>query len=218
MSYINTRPGSSHDFALRDIMQTSPSYIANCRQSVETPAISDEGLIRLVIRRGDEWKLAFATLVERYWAWIHRRCLMRLGNPWDAEDATQEVILSLSRGLGSFAGRSSFLGWLRRVVDNECKTFAMRQARYQPTDHLDQLIEHAQIVQFQEADSMEKAIRVRRTLAALPVPARDILQLRFFKGFSLEQISQLLDISLSAAKMRLYRAFEHFKRLYNSIP
>lgn len=198
-------------------MQTSRSFDSKCGYSFALPVLSDEKLIGLISQKQDQWQAAFASLVERYRAWIYKRCLMRLGNPSDAEDATQDVILRLYHGLGSFEGRGSFLGWLYRVIDNHCNTFAMRQAKYQPTERLDQLIEQFQVMHSQETDSMETVSQVRRTLAALPMQARDILQLRFFKGCSLKQISELLGISLSAAKMRLYRALEQFKRLYIEI-
>ena len=44
--------------------------------------------------------------------------------------------------------------------------------------------------------------------------AREVLQLRFFHDYSLEEIAATLSISLSAAKMRLYRALEQFRTGY----
>jgi RNA polymerase sigma-70 factor (ECF subfamily) len=44
-----------------------------------------------------------------------------------------------------------------------------------------------------------------------------VLRLRFFEDRSLEEIAAVLTISLSAAKMRLYRALEQFSRHYQAL-
>jgi len=47
--------------------------------------------------------------------------------------------------------------------------------------------------------------------------SREVLMLRFFQDLSLESIATLLAISLSAAKMRLYRALEQFRVEYLAV-
>ena len=44
--------------------------------------------------------------------------------------------------------------------------------------------------------------------------AREVLGLRFYRESSLDEIARTLGISLSAAKMRLYRALEQFEASY----
>ncbi|MEN8801096.1 MAG: sigma factor-like helix-turn-helix DNA-binding protein, partial [Thiogranum sp.] len=44
--------------------------------------------------------------------------------------------------------------------------------------------------------------------------AREVLLLRFYRECSLEEIATTLAISLSAAKMRLYRSLEQFRVAY----
>ena len=48
----------------------------------------------------------------------------------------------------------------------------------------------------------------------LPPRAREVLGLRFFGEASLDEIARTLGISLSAAKMRLYRALALFEANY----
>jgi RNA polymerase sigma-70 factor (ECF subfamily) len=57
----------------------------------------------------------------------------------------------------------------------------------------------------------EESNRVREVLARLPSKSRDVLMLRFYRDLSLEDIAVTLDVGLSAAKMRLYRAMAQFK-------
>jgi RNA polymerase sigma factor (sigma-70 family) len=47
---------------------------------------------------------------------VLRRCARILPHPSDAEDACQEALLAVARGIGTFAGRSRFTTWLYPVV------------------------------------------------------------------------------------------------------
>ena len=53
-------------------------------------------------------------------------------DPADAEDATQETLLAVVRGLPRFDGRSSFATWTHRVATNTCLD-AIRRQRRRPT-------------------------------------------------------------------------------------
>ncbi|MDH3609812.1 MAG: hypothetical protein OEQ24_11300 [Gammaproteobacteria bacterium] len=41
------------------------------------------------------------------------------------------------------------------------------------------------------------------------------MELRFFQDLSLDELSKYLNIKLSATKMRLYRALDQFKLIYD---
>lgn len=45
---------------------------------------------------------------------------------------------------------------------------------------------------------------------------REIITLRFISELSLEEMAEILDLKLSATKMRLYRAMEKFKKVYRN--
>jgi RNA polymerase sigma-70 factor, ECF subfamily len=55
---------------------------------------------------------------------------------------------------------------------------------------------------------------VNDTLQKLSEEEREIISLRFISDLSLAEMSDVLDIKLSATKMRLYRAMERFKSVY----
>lgn len=49
---------------------------------------------------------------------VYRVALRMLGNPTDAEDATQEILMRVVNGLGSFRGESAFGTWVYRIASN----------------------------------------------------------------------------------------------------
>jgi len=55
---------------------------------------------------------------------------------------------------------------------------------------------------------------VQQVLMQVPVQHRDILVLRYYQDLSVEEISEVLGCSISAAKVRLHRARQHFKEKY----
>ncbi len=58
------------------------------------------------------------------------------------------------------------------------------------------------------------AATVSDALAGIAEPGRQVLYLRFYEDCSLAEIAHRLDISLSAAKMRLYRGLEQLRDWY----
>ena len=53
------------------------------------------------------------------------------------------------------------------------------------------------------------------TLNELPTQTMEVLELRFFEGKSFREISYILNIGESGAKMRLYRAVEKLRKQFN---
>jgi RNA polymerase sigma-70 factor, ECF subfamily len=175
----------------------------------------DESLVGQAISQLPGAEAAFAVLVARYHPWIYRRCLFRLGNHHDAEDATQDIVLRIHDCLHQFQGRSLFKSWLNTIVRNYCVTFAMRRSRYITDEDIDTLLDSDSPKKPDDpVDALANEELVKQTISSLPDNARQVINLRFFAGFSLEEIASSLDLTLSAAKARLYRAIELLKQFY----
>jgi len=77
------------------------------------------------IRRNDRDEEAWCEFVKRYGSRIYDWCRIRKLAPPDAEDVTQEVLVSLAKHLGTFEydPNATFRGWLRRVAENSITDF-----------------------------------------------------------------------------------------------
>ena len=51
-----------------------------------------------------------------------------LGDPADAQDATQEILLRVARGLATYRGESALTTWAYRVASNHLLTARQRRA------------------------------------------------------------------------------------------
>jgi RNA polymerase sigma-70 factor (ECF subfamily) len=167
-------------------------------------------------RQGDAH--AFETLFRKYQTYVYNIGLGMLSNSEDAADVTQETFLRLHRSLDSFRGDSSFSTWLYRVAVNLCITELRRKSRTR-FQFLDDLAHDEEATLFEEsgptpdeAMALEEDRRVvHQVLRTLPPDYRAIMVLRHFQQLAYEEIAEVLDLSLSQVKTRLFRARKMFK-------
>jgi RNA polymerase sigma factor (sigma-70 family) len=88
---------------------------------------TDADDVELVRRIRDGDRDALERLVLRHQNWIYNIVLRMVYHPYDAEDATQEVLIKLLTKLSTFEARSSFRTWLYRIVVNH--VLNMKRAR-----------------------------------------------------------------------------------------
>jgi RNA polymerase sigma-70 factor (ECF subfamily) len=167
-------------------------------------------------RQGDA--LAFETLFRKYQTYVYNIGLGMLCNSEDAADITQETFLRLHRNLESFRGDASFSTWLYRVTVNLCITELRRKSRtrFQFLDELSHEEDAALLEEVgpspEEAMALEEDRKVvHQVLRTLPPDYRAIMVLRHFQQLAYEEIAQVLGLSLSQVKTRLFRARKMFK-------
>src|SRR5688572_5192605 len=89
--------------------------------------VADPGDLVLVRRIQNGDREALEALVKRHQDWIYNIVLRMVYHPYDAEDATQEILIKLLTKLSTFEGRSSLRTWLYRLVCNH--VLNMKRAR-----------------------------------------------------------------------------------------
>lgn len=144
---------------------------------------------------------------------LARRMLNRVE---DAEDLTQDVLLKLARKLVQFRGDSSLDTWVYRVTVNAALDFR-RKRDHQPVtggDPYDEFLEngaYARIVPLwrdpqQRALNTEARGIVEQAVQELPENYRDVYLLTDIEELPIVDVSELLQISVAAAKSRLHRS------------
>jgi RNA polymerase sigma-70 factor (ECF subfamily) len=158
---------------------------------------------------------AFRTLVLRHKDHVLANCRFLSGSEDEAEDLAQEVFLKVYTGLAGFEGRSRFRTWLHRLKVNHCLSW-LRKRRREP--HLD--IDDPKVRDelppdtdtcIRAEDRFALQERIREILDRMPENLRVPLVMCDVDGMSYEGIASMLNISLSATKMRIKRARELFR-------
>jgi len=126
----------------------------------------------------------------------------------EAADVAQEVFTTAYRKLATFDGRSKFSTWLYRVTVNR----AIQSTRSRKGKGWLPLQEGVNDSIVLAPDLPDGA--VSQALAQLASADRAILTLFYWEELSLAEIAQSMDCNENAAKTRLFRARERFKKLY----
>ena len=152
----------------------------------------------------------YAVLMRRHQALIRRICAGILVEAADLDDVQQEVMLKVFQKLGSFKQRSAFKTWLTRIVMNQCFTCNRKaQRRVRDVDP-----GGGDLIDRVAADEQSPAAPdddFGQLIAGLSSDERSILTLKFVAELEFGEIAGLLDMKLSTAKMRYYRALDKLK-------
>lgn len=173
---------------------------------IDLRKLSDEALVKRVIDQRFQDESSFAELVRRYQGRVFATCLRMMEDTHLAEDMTQEALFRAYRKLASFEGRSSFSTWLYRLTVNVClnELKRLRRTVHLPLDELNEFPLGPNQVGSDPDQAHQQEFR--QALNELPEQYREILQLRELEGRSYQEIASRMEISLSAAKMRVQRA------------
>ena len=153
---------------------------------------------------------AFAELVRRYEHRVRAMLFRLLDDDRDVEEATQDAFVQAWRNLDRFRGDAAVFTWLYRIAVNEALA-RLRRKRLATTD-LDDVAETAYAAA-DAADEPERAAEAGELQAFLAASIRRLspdyrapLVLRDVVGLSNQEVADILELSLPAAKSRIHRA------------
>jgi RNA polymerase sigma factor (sigma-70 family) len=163
-------------------------------------------------KHGDE--RAFASLLNRYRDPIYYMLLKMVTNASDAEDLTIEAFGKAFRNLDSYTPNYAFSTWLFKIATNNCIDF-IRKKQASPSlmdSHPDNLDDITSNIQSDTPDpeeiliNQQKVIQLREIVNQLKPGYKALIELRYFKEYSYEEISTTLNIPIGTVKAQLYRA------------
>jgi RNA polymerase sigma-70 factor (ECF subfamily) len=148
-------------------------------------------------------------LFERYSPAVFGYLYGMSGDRHLAEDLTSETFYRAMRALDGFRGDSSVKTWLIRIARN---LYLNRKRRDDRSQSLDDLEERGMTAATREPDPETRFIReeeseaIRCALRSLAEDDRSILLLSAEDELTCREIADVLEISLTAVKTRLFRA------------
>lgn len=173
--------------------------------------LNDDELLLIARKQLPHVTLAYEVLMRRYQDALMRTCNRYLGSSHDAEEVVHEVMLRVFHGLPKFKGESSFKTWLYRIAYNESMTL-LRKRKDQ--DSFDTVADSSFMAEGQSVERDVMGMRVDRWVSQLNENDRTIVIFRAVAELEFKEIAIIVDMKLSAVKMRYQRALEKLKQHY----
>jgi RNA polymerase sigma-70 factor (ECF subfamily) len=174
-------------------------------------------------RKGDQ--LAYGELLGRYRDAIYFMLLKMVNNPVDAEDLTIEAFGKAFKNIDQYTPNFAFSTWLFKIATNNCIDF-IRKKRASHIS-IDQTIDGedsfapSSLIQSDDPDpesymiNQQKIKHMRKIVSRLKPRYRQLVELRYFKEYSYDEIAEELDIPIGTVKAQLFRARELLLNILN---
>ncbi len=180
-------------------------------QNLSEKAQHDYELV-LKATKGDQ--KSYAELLERYRDAIYFMLLKMVNNPSDAEDLTIEAFGKAFKSINQYAPNFAFSTWLFKIATNNCIDF-MRKKKSTPlsfesqSEDKDDPSHHIQCDSMDPEEAMinhQKIKMMKDIVSKLKPRYRKLIELRYFKEYSYDEIAKELDLPIGTVKAQLFRA------------
>jgi RNA polymerase sigma-70 factor (ECF subfamily) len=177
-------------------------------------------LVQQAMNHGDQ--KAYAELLNNYRDSLYFMLLKMTNNPVDAEDLTIEAFGKAFKNIHQYTIEYAFSTWLFRIAANNCIDYLRKKNRFQYTSAIGPDGEET------EGDpsnlpspnpgpddmviAKQKIQLMREVVEKLKPHYRNLVEMRYFRELSYEEIAGELDLPLGTVKAQLFRAREF---LYN---
>lgn len=171
----------------------------------------DYDLVIRAVENNDQ--KAYTEILSRYKDSIYYMMYKMVKNEEDAEDLTIEAFGKAFKKIDQYSPNFAFSTWLFKIASNNCIDFIRKKKKL--TVSIDKgsgeksfEIEDAGLTPDKEFIKMQKVEIMRDVVLQLKPRYRDLIELRYFKELSYEEISEELDLPLGTVKAQLFRAKE----------
>ncbi len=155
---------------------------------------------------------AFAELVNRYERRLFRVLVGMVSDPALAEELCQRTLVKAAFNLDKLRDSQAFYAWLLMVARGTALDELKRYARRNRDPYEDAMVGHENPV---ASHGVKNAIRI--VLDRLSPEDRMAVILADLEQLSVTEIAQALGTKESAAKMRVKRARERFRSMYEEL-
>ena len=148
----------------------------------------------------------FTAMLDANYAKVYYHTLKRVRNSHDAADITQNTILKAFMHQRSVRNAAALTPWLFRICNNEINGHYRKRGYDLPLHETQPAPDDAT-----DHDGLHDAI------AWLSRMQRQVVVLKYFGGYSLDEMALLLSVSAATIKSRLHEARRSLRRLLHEI-
>ena len=179
-------------------------------------AIHDYQLVIQAVEHKSE--RAYAELMDRYRDSIYFMLLKMVNNKDDADDLTIEAFGKAFKKLDQYTPNYAFSTWLFKIASNNCidfirkkkkNTFSMnRSVEGEESGEMEMDVKDDELDPEQAYMQEQKIQMLHQVVDKLKPRYQRLVQLRYFKELSYEEIAEEMEIPIGTVKAQLFRARE----------
>ncbi len=132
-----------------------------------------------------------------------------------AADVSQDAFIRAWRAMSKFRGDAKFSTWMHRITVNTAWTHRAKRNRVR-LDPLDVMTSEPQALTLdpvRAGEAASAAPKIKEALMQLTDSIRSVVVLKDIYGWSHAEIAEHLDVSVTAAKVRLHRGRKELRHL-----
>lgn len=186
--------------------------------------MTDEQLIKQFLNGNEQ---AFNTLVWRWETRVYNFILRYIGEREEARDICQKTFIRLYRKIDLLRDHGKFSTWLYQIAVNMCRDELKKRSRskvvswegLQENNNGQQspsknLPSESRANPEARVEKLDAANLLNRALQAIPEEQRMIIIMKEYQGLKFVEIAEILQISLSTAKSRMYYGLSALRKVF----
>ena len=177
------------------------------RLSDRLSQLSDDELVRIAKLQLPYVTTAYETIFHRYHKKLLQICFRYLKSAEEAEETVNDTLLIVFNKINQFEERAKFRTWLYKIAHNQALT-RLRKKQAEHVELNEALSEIEKHEEQSQQDHTNEQQQLNKLLDLLSLEERSIVVFRMTGNLVFSEISQILDVKLSAVKMRYKRALE----------
>lgn len=168
----------------------------------------------LLVKAGDLGKMSL--LFKQHYSSLYSFLYHMTYNKEVSEDMVQNVFYRMLKYRHTFTGKGEFKVWMFHLGRNMLRDHAKKHQRTGRHDNLHTILEKISggVLADEQFGKKQEQIQLYKAMEKLSNDEREILTLSKFQELKYHEIAQVLNINEGAVKVRVHRAFNQLKIIY----
>ncbi|SMC78309.1 RNA polymerase sigma factor [Cellulophaga tyrosinoxydans] len=151
---------------------------------------------------------AFSVLIDRYKHMVFTLAIKMLKNRENAEEVAQDTFVKAYSSLSTFKGDAKFSTWLYKIAYYGCLDYLKKDNRRMETSSIDSdhdINASDYITVLEQFERQDRENIIKQSIDELSPEEAFLVTLHYFEELSLQEISEVINVSPNVIKVRLFR-------------
>jgi RNA polymerase sigma-70 factor, ECF subfamily len=157
------------------------------------------GALIIKTPKQSELEKVFEEMILKEKTSFYKLAYMYVKNSNDAQDILQESVLKAYKNLHTLKDIELLDRWLKRIIVNSSIDYIRKNSKVVPTDELQVIDKSHYDMEFED---------LYEAVDLLSPELKSIIILKYFQGYKIDEISEILEISISQVKNKLHKALK----------